>query len=117
MTRRTTSTRSSSLALILTSSWAIRPAPERHHVAESGHLYLARSGHFHVASTGQRTDKRGSVASALSLIPSSATRTRQGGATPRRAGGVSPRACRSADRARTAAGRKNSGSVVDANVL
>ena len=31
------------------SSWAIRPAAERHHVAESGHFYLARSGHFHVA--------------------------------------------------------------------
>src|SRR2546426_4482377 len=52
--RRTTSTRSSSLALVLTSSWAIRPAPERHHVAESGHFYLARSGHFHLAATGQR---------------------------------------------------------------
>jgi tautomerase-like protein len=38
---------------------------------------------------GQRTDKRGSVASALSLIPSSATypayQSAAGGATPRRA--------------------------------
>jgi len=38
------------------------------------------------ASRAKRTDKRGSVASALSLTPSSATRTRLGGATPRHAG-------------------------------
>ena len=50
---RTTARRSSSLLLISTSSWAIRPAPERHHVAESGHFYLARSGHFHLAATRQ----------------------------------------------------------------
>src|SRR5258708_14441017 len=67
----TTARRSSSLLLISTSSWATSPPFRRRHVAENGHFYLARSGHFHLAATGQRTDKRGSVASAPLLTPTS----------------------------------------------
>jgi hypothetical protein len=39
-TRRTTSRRSISLRLIVTSSFAICPASAQQHVAESGHLHL-----------------------------------------------------------------------------
>ena len=37
--------------LMTTGSFAIRPAPQRQRVAESGHLYSAQTGHFHVAAT------------------------------------------------------------------
>ena len=49
-TRRMTSSRSSSLALMVISP-AIRPPPGRQGVASSGHFYLAGTGHFHVGAT------------------------------------------------------------------
>jgi hypothetical protein len=52
-TRRTTSRRSISLRLIVTSSFAICPASAQQHVAESGHFYLARSGQLHLGATAK----------------------------------------------------------------
>src|SRR5882724_11755964 len=86
MTRRTTSRRSSSFLLIATSSVPIHPAPWRHRAAETGHLYLGGTGHFHLAATSKERISAVPSPPPSSLIPSSATRTRRGGATPRRAG-------------------------------
>src|SRR6266446_2276613 len=86
MTRRTTSRRSSSFLLFATSSVPIHPAPWRHRAAETGHLYLGGTGHFHLAATSKERISAVPSPPPSSLIPSSATRTRRGGATPRRAG-------------------------------
>ena len=52
-TRRVTPTRSISLRLIVTSSFAIVPASARQRVTESGHFYLGRRGHSYLGATDE----------------------------------------------------------------